>query len=571
MREPRTCRRSIRLQMARRDDRRVAQALFKRQEVDAIHPLTSAGALDSVFVYMNDIGFIGRLQSFNILGYKRMMLPLTCFVLPYIAKILSGIPSMNALPELLFANTALMEMLGFNGLILTEGLCKRGQHRRSPGKKPPRPFSAQTIANVLQRFTFEESEALLNLLISQMAQKALLDSELAVIVDATDLVVSDGFKDLDACGTTIRIKKVVGKSGQIVEIEVVERGFKLITLFCQKLRIPLAAKIVRINEHESQYTMALINQAKENLGDRSRIVKIYLDRGFIDGPTLHEIDEMGIVFVIPSKNTMSVTADARSLAAYGGGHVASRCRTVYKGRGRFRRASKLETELVGIEGLCTYDQYAPASEAIRRTRRDHCPKPINAVAVREWDNKYYGPGGKCVFLTNGPVNDPFVVFDDYDERSLIENTLHREGKQSFSLGALPKRRANALYAHCYMVLCTYAIIHGYRRYMAGGHDFNASLWPLESSGEPARAASYPPKSDSLRTPPQPFQGIGMARWRRQLAAHNATKMIVFLGQSYGIYDVDELAALTGVRLKMTREQRDRIRGILEQYDIDFSP
>ncbi|HBK59715.1 MAG TPA: hypothetical protein DDZ84_02835, partial [Firmicutes bacterium] len=550
---------------------RVAQALFGRHEVDAIRPLTSAGALDPVFVFMKDIGFIDVLQSFNILDYRRMMLPLAYFLLTYIAKILLGVPSMNALPELLFANSALMETLGFNGLILSEGLCKRGRHRRAPGKKPPRPFSPQTVANVLGRFTREESETLLNRLISLMAEKSLLDSELAVIIDATDLVVSDDFKDLDACGTRTRIKKVVGKSGRVTEIEVVERGFKLITLFCQKLRVPLAAKIVKINDHESQSTMALIRQAKENLGGRAEIVKAYMDRGFIDGPTLHEIDEMGIIFVIPLKNTMSVTADARSLAAYGSDRVASRRRTVYKGRGKRRVATALNTELVGIEGLCSYDQYSPASEAVRRTRKNHSPKPINAVPIREWDSKRRKPGEELVYLANGPVDDPFVAFDDYDERSLIENTLHRETKQSFSLGALPQKRANALYAHSYMVLCSYAIIHGYRRYMASKSDSNASLWPVESSPEPEKTVSEQPKPVNLRTPPQPFRGIGTARWRCQLVAQNANKMIVFLDQSYGIYDIDELAALTSIKLKMTDDERNRMRELLKQYDIDFPP
>lgn len=38
MSERHACARSMRLQIARRNDRRVAQALFKHQEVDEIHP-----------------------------------------------------------------------------------------------------------------------------------------------------------------------------------------------------------------------------------------------------------------------------------------------------------------------------------------------------------------------------------------------------------------------------------------------------------------------------------------------------------------------------------------------------
>ena len=238
------------------------------------------------------------------------------------------------------------------------------------------------MANVLGRFTLEESEALLNRLISLMAEKSLLDRELAVIIDATDLVVPDDLKDLDACGTRTRIEKIVGESGRITEVAVVERGFKLVTLFCQRLRVPLAAKIVKINDHESQLTMALIEQAKANLKGRAGIAKIYMDRGFIDGPTLHEIDEMGITFVIPSKHTMTVTTDARALAACGSGRAASRQRTVSKSRGKRRLEAKFNTELVGLERLCSYDQYAPDFQDHHRTRKNHCPKPINAVLIR---------------------------------------------------------------------------------------------------------------------------------------------------------------------------------------------
>jgi hypothetical protein len=421
------------------------------------------------------------------------------------------------------------------------------------------------VANVLGRFTLEESEALLNRLISLMAEKSLLDRELAVIIDATDLVVPDDLKDLDACGTRTRIEKIVGESGRITEVAVVERGFKLVTLFCQRLRVPLAAKIVKINDHESQLTMALIEQAKANLKGRAGIAKIYMDRGFIDGPTLHEIDEMGITFVIPSKHTMAVTTDARALAACGSGRAASRQRTVSKSRGKRRLEAKFNTELVGLERLCSYDQYAPDFQDHHRTRKNHCPKPINAVLIRGWEGKCREPGKELVFLTNGPVDDPFVVFDDYDERSLIENTLHRETKQSFSLGALPKKRANALYAQ---VLCSYAIIYGYRRYMASKSDSDAALWPPQN---PPESQPTTRRAADLRAPPEPFQGIGMARWRRQLAAENANKVIVFLGISYGIYDLNELAALTGIRVKLTQTERGRIREVLAQYDIDFSP
>jgi hypothetical protein len=162
---------AITLRFATRDDRRVAKAIYEREEIDSLHPLASAGLLDGLLVFMNDIGFMDVLKRFNIIGYRRMILPLVQFTLTYMAKILLDIPSMNALPEILFANCAAMELLGFNAQVLKEGICNRGHHSRKAGKKKPTPFSPQTVANVLARFSREEAEALLDTLISLIARK----------------------------------------------------------------------------------------------------------------------------------------------------------------------------------------------------------------------------------------------------------------------------------------------------------------------------------------------------------------------------------------------------------------
>ncbi|HHY98202.1 MAG TPA: hypothetical protein GX509_05640 [Firmicutes bacterium] len=80
------------------------RTIYDREEIDSIYILDCAGLLDGILVFMNDIGFINILKTFNIMSYKRIMLPLVDFILTYMAKILIDIPSMNALPEILFAN-----------------------------------------------------------------------------------------------------------------------------------------------------------------------------------------------------------------------------------------------------------------------------------------------------------------------------------------------------------------------------------------------------------------------------------------------------------------------------------
>ena len=69
-------------------------------------------------------------------------------------------------------------------------------------------------------------------------------------------------------------------------------------------------------------------------------------------------------------------------------------------------------------------------------RRDYVGQPINAVVVRKWEDRVPQTGG-TVYLTNGEVRDPFVVFDTYDWRSVIENGIFKEGKHPWHLLNFP--------------------------------------------------------------------------------------------------------------------------------------
>jgi len=189
---------------------------------------------------------------------------------------------------------------------------------------------------VLRRFTLQKSEALLNRLVSLMVRGSLPDRELALTIDGTDVVVPDDSEVLGACGPRTRIETTVGKSGLTAEVVVVERALRLVTLFCQRLRIRLAAKIVMINGHESQSA----------------------DGGFIGGPTLHEIDEMGITFVIPSKHTMAIATDASALAACGSGRSLKATNRV-QGPRPSQTGNQTQHRTSAARGLCSHDQYAP--------------------------------------------------------------------------------------------------------------------------------------------------------------------------------------------------------------------
>ena len=55
----------------------------------------------------------------------------------------------------------------------------------------------------------------------------------------------------------------------------------------------------------------MLEQAKENVRPSSAIDSLVLDRGFLDGKVLYNIDLQGIEFVIPLKRNMEAARDAR--------------------------------------------------------------------------------------------------------------------------------------------------------------------------------------------------------------------------------------------------------------------
>src|SRR2546426_2461201 len=208
-------------------------------------------------------------------------------------------------------------------------------------------------------------------------------------------------------------------------------------------------KVVSIQEYEGRWLLPLLEQAQRNLGPRGHIGTIVIDRGYLDGEDLWQVHQQGVIFVIVGKANMVVTQDAQALAK--GERAQVRERVIGHGHGKTAREERLRTELVGIEGLTTYDDYGEPSQTQYAHRRDYQGQPINAVVVRRWDNRV-PTGDGTVYLTNGPVADPFVVFDSYDWRSVIENGIWKRGQASLALGSLPqenrgrRHRALPLYA-----------------------------------------------------------------------------------------------------------------------------
>src|SRR5690242_1711698 len=159
--EPGVLQERLAWQYAQRDDQAVAQAIFHKEEIDAVHELSEAGLLDEFFVFLRQTGVITIIEGLTLQNVQRVLVPTVQFILLYLLKVLFGVESMNALPTHLFSNIGLMQLIGFNAAQIEQGLTRRGDDKRKEKKKQG-PISPQCLAKNICKLTPEQMEQFFN-------------------------------------------------------------------------------------------------------------------------------------------------------------------------------------------------------------------------------------------------------------------------------------------------------------------------------------------------------------------------------------------------------------------------
>jgi Transposase DDE domain len=507
-------------------------AWSRKQVVDGVYQLDEGALLDDFFYCLHERGVVDWLSDVQGTAVQREMVPVVQYVLLYSLKTLLGLESMNALPTLLFSDEARMRLVGFNAHQVRHGVCQRGAARRQ-GPRRTGPICADALADHIVELNLRDLEALFNGVIRGLAKAGVFAAKVTGIVDGTDLETTEPY---EGCGQVTRQRQITDKRGHVHEIEVTVHGWKLVVVIEARTMIPLAAQVVPIQEHETLSLRALVTQARTNLAGYARLHTVVFDRGFLDGVDLWWLQQHGILFVVPAKSHMAVTVDAQAQAAAGEGITTGRrVHTVRHGQGKTAWSERLETEVVGIAALTTYDQYGTPEHGCHHNRRDFQPNPINAVVVRKWHGRDFGPGGKTVFLTNAPVEKPLQPFDDDDDRRLIENGCIKESKQQWSLKHPPQKTARAVRVHVIFTLLMFALATAYR---------------LQA------------EQDDLGKDP-----VGWQRWRRQLLEKTRDHVMVFARDCYGIFPMAEYSLLLGVRLKDVPPGIGTYQEILAKYRL----
>jgi len=574
---------------AERDDSFVGQALVNGTGVDAVHTLDEAGLLDGFFVFLQETKVLSHWQSFHLEAVQRVFLPAIAFVLLYGVRVLFGIGSTNALPQLLFSNVAVMSLIGFTAYQVAHGLSQRSAAARTEASDYVL-MDPQTLAETISQASVEELERLFNGTVHCLAAFGVFMAEAMVAVDGTPVVTPATYR---GCGCQRKKHTRRNRAGVEVKEVVLVFGWRLIILVDLVTLIPLALKIVQIQSHEAPYLLELVRQAQRNLEPYSRIHWLVVDRAYVDGPSLYALHELGIKFVVIAKTNMTIYARACRLSHRA--LIHERVETRSHGHGDQAWTEQLVSRVRLVTELRDWAAYRPPKQPGKHLARRNRPA-LNAVVVQQWHNEI-PTGGARVYLTNWSVTNPWLVVDAYDDRSWIENGLFRQSKQFWRLTRwFPQKNEAGVRSHLVFVMLMFAVTTAYRLWdKHSAQDTSPSPSPKKPlvvyrqidpqtgevtdlpTSQPTSAthlASYLPlTSDIEATPVQDtpnlayslLDGQGTARWRRELAQQNRDKVIVFKGHRYGIFDTHELMVLSGIPVRDVPAHLGSRTDILRRY------
>lgn len=520
---------------AERDDAKVADHLFHHHEMNVVYAMDEATLFDSFFNYLQDIEVFPHFEHLDPQKQRRKNVPFSQIVLVFLMKVVGAIKTMDAISDLLLTDELLMSMCGFNAYQVKTGSCDRGTKlRKTPMPEIRGSLCVDTVANHIVTITPRRIENLFNRCIQQLAKQGVFPKKIHAACDCTLYETTSKFKGCGSVTHKVKVKaRGYRKNGELKEVPVTLYGWKVWAIYEIKTGIPLAIKIDRIEKPDNLHVLSVLDQAKENVKNSSIIDSLVIDRGFLDGKVLYEIDQQGIEFVIPLKRNMEATKDARQLALDSENFPpVTREVEVVHGYGKKKYTEKALTTLVGVPDLLTCDWFNPEGSQANTAKKTYEPIPLNAVVVKTWDNKTPPLEKQVVFVTNIDVKDPFLTFDRYDERSLIENKLFREVKQNWHLEYPPKKTKEGVYIQTYMTMAMKALTTAFLKWQE-------EQLQLEALGKQSTWQMY----------------------RRKLKVLNRNKLIVFVDQHFGIFPSHEVFMLANVpvydiakELNITREQ-----------------
>jgi len=567
-----------RLRLLERDDKGVLEILERERRIDYILDGGQPTEADEMLWFLAEE--LKLLKAFEALAppetyfdeergkeiKRRRMYPALVLNLVALMSRYMGLSSGPELQARLLTDPRWMALLGFTHDEVMYGATRRSESLRGKTRngrggafedagpmgparaRPEGPrgaLSSQTLAAHESTLEAKDLEALFNAVVRAMARRGLYPKKVRASLDSTAEEVAPSF---EGAGKVRKKVKVESRARRPRQVEVNVRGFKLWCLMEVETGLPLAFAFDTIEKPDNEHAKALIDQARANLRGYSRLVKVSLDRGFLDGDLLWWLKkERGIDWVCPSKEKMEVTGEARTrvsevLAAQRRGRESeletagrlAKSATAYEGVRFFERdvADNRESLVVAqVDELTCTDFYGPGGTSSSRLHsKKFRPTPLFATVVLRWpdrsskdrdDEREHDAETKGPVVLLSPVAEPGLVrYDHYDERSLIENRLNRDGKQHFGLGeALARNRTALLSATVFstVALMLYRGLELHRGRVLEAFDQRA-------------------------------ERLGVLRYRRQRMLLNRGTVIIVVGDRYARLMLYEVMRLLGVEV-----------------------
>ncbi|MCF6187902.1 MAG: transposase [Desulfobulbaceae bacterium] len=401
---------------------------------------------------------------------------------------------------------SLMRLVGFNGREVREGTCQRGKKKdKEPGKKIRGPVCPGFIASSIAAITGKALEKMFNRAISILAAHKFFPKKVHAILDASEIQSTE---KCIGCGKVSKEKapELRLRKGRIRKVIETVFGFKIWVVWDPNSKLPIALRFTTIEVADVKLAKEVIGQALKNLGEHATISSIAIDRGFMDGTLLWWLDTKGITFYIPAKSNMA-----------GSGTLQTRTGKRGVGAGKNKIYVTDYWEVAGIEGLTTAGFYGPLGSGSHKNRKDFVANPVNAVVVLDNPFMRNNPNVKTlVILTNGAIDKPLKIYDGYDARSEIENSMFREAKQAWFIQRAPKNTQAGFQAHVYLTVLLMALTTAFQTWMDQQDK-------LEKAGEET----------------------GIRKFREQVREENGNQLIIFNNDRYAIFFAYEVFILCG--------------------------
>jgi len=537
--------------IAHRDQAGMAKDLAEGKDISEVYGLGEAGLFDEFFYFLDEFGIMDLFMGLDPQHTQRSSnITFPTVILIYVMRIVAGLAFFWHVHPVLLRSQPLMRLVGFNGTQIRNGTSERGKKKACPSPEANQnpeeketqdnirgPLCPDSIAAYIQAISAHALERLFNGAIAILAAKSFFPKRIDALLDSSEIQSTEA---CEGCGSVSKEKapQLRHRKGRIRKVMETVFGFKLWVVWDPVSRLPLALRFATIEHNDLDFAREVVSQAASNLAPHATIASLAIDRGFMDGPFLWWLeDTMKIIFYIPAKTNMNVYKDALSLLDSGIAQTRQRKRSV--GAGKNKTTVIDLWHVVGIEGLISAGFYGEKGSGSHENRSDFIPNPINAVVVVDDPYKVNNPNtDTLVILTNAPVHKPLKVYDGYDARSEIENTVFREAKQAWFIQRAPRNNASAFRAHVYLTMITMALTTAFQTWMD--------------------------EQDRLN---QAGKETGIRKFRQKVKQENGNKLILFDENRYAIFDTYEVFILCGRTVLMPTGVPETItkRDILLKY------